>query len=209
MDVEEWEVNINQRGDLSSNLIHFTKPVHNLIGEFDSAYILSKILSHRTLNGSTTESGFIHGNKSAVCLHDIPIQYIAKSMYRYSENLDKKSINFTGVGLCFSKKFIYKSGGRPVIYDKPNIAKQYLDKDEWWRIVNLDLSSDKNIIDWTHEREWRVPHNLRFNLSDVIIIVPNYEVYQHLLYYCKLLKLDIVNNTKGVFDIKTFKYISK
>lgn len=208
MNIKEWQVNINQRDDLSSYLIHFTKPEHNLIGEFDSAYILSKILSDKELKGSTTERGFIHGDTKAVCLHDIPIQNIAKSIYGHSNSLDKnKMINFTGVGLCFSKRFVYKNGGRPVIYDKPNIAKKYLDKNEWWRIVNLDLDNDKNIVDWTHEREWRVPNNLKFNLSDVTIIVTNYEVYQHLLYYCKSLKLDIVNNTKGIFDIKSLKYI--
>ena len=49
--------------------------------------------------------------------------------------------------------------GRPVIYDKTISAKKYLPENEWWRIVNLDLSDEDRFIDWTHEREWRVPND--------------------------------------------------
>ena len=49
---------------------------------------------------------------------------------------------------------------RPVIYDDPNIAKQYLKSNEYWRIVNLNLSNDNNFIDWSHEREWRLDGSL-------------------------------------------------
>lgn len=186
MNLNEWETNIKQRDDISPYLIHFTKTVNSLIGELNETYILSKILSDGLLNGSTTENGFIHGDRPAVCLHDIPIPFIVKLMNKKCIELQHNRINnFTGVGLCFSKRFIYEKGGRPVIYDKPYIAKQYLDKGEWWRIVHLDLSNDKNIIDWTHEREWRVPNNLEFKLSDVIIVVPNYETYEYLSYLCK------------------------
>lgn len=208
MNLNEWKANIKQREDLSKCLIHFTKAVNSEIGYLDETYILNKILSDGVLNGSTTENGFIHGDRPAVCLHDIPLQVISKSIYKeHFELQNDRRNNFTGVGLCFSKKFIYEKGGRPVIYDKPYIAKQYLDKNEWWRIVNLDLSNDKNIIDWTHEREWRVANKLEFKLSDVMIIVPSYEAYEDLNYYCKSKKLDIVNNTKGVFNIESLKQI--
>ena len=35
--------------------------------------------------------------------------------------------------------------------------KSILPSDEYWRIVNYDLSDNKYMVDWTHEWEWRVP----------------------------------------------------
>lgn len=52
---------------------------------------------------------------------------------------------------------MYKKGGRPVIYDQTIEAKKYLPESQHWRIVNFDLSNDDRLVDWTHEREWRVP----------------------------------------------------
>lgn len=202
MYLEEWKDSIKKRDDICHYLTHFTKEKNSEIGLIDSTSILIDILSDRVLKGSTTESGFIHGDKSAVCLHDIPLKYIIKSIYRSRDK--NKTINFTGIGLCFSKRFVYKNGGRPVIYDKPNIAKQYLAKDEWWRIVNLDLSNDKNIVDWTHEREWRVPNDLKFNLSDVTIIVPNNETYKNLCHNYKIKELDIINKVRGIINIEEY-----
>ncbi len=70
----------------------------------------------------------------------------------------------------FDKTYIYKKGGRPVIYDKTEEAKKYLTEDKWWRIVNLDLSDSNNIIDWTHEREWRVLNELTFELKMLVLL---------------------------------------
>ncbi|WP_329773387.1 hypothetical protein [Catenibacterium mitsuokai] len=80
--------------------------------------------------------------------------------------------------------FIYQKNGRPVIYDDTNQAKEYLPESEWWRIVRLDLSDKKHIIDWTHEREWRVPEELLFDYSQCEIIVPSSKYYRKFVEYC-------------------------
>ena len=71
----------------------------------------------------------------------------------------------------FPKEYVYNKGGRPVIYEKTEIAKTFLPKEQWWRIVNFDLGNSDNIIDWTHEREWRCPGNFEFELSEATILM--------------------------------------
>lgn len=36
----------------------------------------------------------------------------------------------------------------------------------------MDLSNSDNIVDWTHEREWRVPKEIVFEYSQCEIILP-------------------------------------
>jgi len=149
------------RVDITAGLYHLTKPQGNL----DSVDVLMKILLEKKLIGSTTNGGYICGQTPAVCFQDIPLYSVAQNVY-YEQELQNQhgaKIRYEGTGLAFGKFFIYKNGGRPVVYDKLDDAKRYLPADQWWRIVNLDLASDK-LIDWTHEREWRVPGNLTFEL---------------------------------------------
>ena len=63
----------------------------------------------------------------------------------------------------------YRKGARPVIYDSIEEAKEYLDEQDWWRIVRLDYSHDDDIIDWTHEREWRILGEFRFELNEIVV----------------------------------------
>jgi hypothetical protein len=57
-----------------------------------------------------------------------------------------------------------------------------LTPDEWWRIVNFDLSNDDNIVDWTHEREWRLTGDaFQFDISKATIILPNSRIYKHFI----------------------------
>lgn len=61
---------------------------------------------------------------------------------QYEEALRKEEnqkIRYLGFGIRFQKDFIYRQGGRPVIYDDKDEAKKYLPTNEWWRIVKLDL----------------------------------------------------------------------
>ena len=57
-----------------------------------------------------------------------------------------------------------------MLYENTEVAKGFLPTEEWWRIVKLDLSDDSNIVDWTHEREWRLPGDLEFELDKVTLI---------------------------------------
>jgi hypothetical protein len=51
-------------------------------------------------------------------------------------------------------------------------AQQFLPEDQFWRIVNLSISvADPKIIDWMHEREWRVPNEFNFKLNVAHVIL--------------------------------------
>lgn len=107
-----------------------------------------------------------------------------------------------GYGLRFSKDFIYKSGGRPVIYDKTDEAKMYLPKSEYWRIVNLDFSNENNYIDWMHEREWRIPNDLEFDLSDVDILIHSGKSYKEFIDRCRAYdNKDILKEIKSLITL--------
>ena len=181
MKLEEWKKKIAERNDITGNLIHLTKGKEIENEKFNVFEILIKILKDKKLIGSTTESGFIVGDKRAVCFQESPIYSLSQNIY-YEQKLFReeklKKKRYVGVGLMFTKPYIYKKGGRPVIYDKTTEAKKYLPKEQWWRIVNYDLSDKNNIIDWTHEREWRVEGDLEFELSDISVVVPNEKAFK-------------------------------
>jgi hypothetical protein len=145
MDKLEWSMRIARRSDFTGKLVHLTKRNKHT----DSFENLIKILLDETIIGSTTDSGFICGNIPAVCFQDMPLHSVAENIY-YEQYLkkekDREEYRYTGYGLRFSKEYIYEKGGRPVIYDKTQDAKDYLSKDDYWRIVNLDLSDKKTIL---------------------------------------------------------------
>jgi hypothetical protein len=100
------------------------------------------------------------------------------------------TLRYCGVGISFLKPVVYALyGGRPVLYEKSEIAKNLLKKDEWWRIVDLEYTSeidDWDIVDWTHEREWRVPGDLEFEYGEegVSVIVDSPDSYKYFLEKC-------------------------
>ena len=66
---------------------------------------------------------------------------------------NKTSVRYSAYGLMFPKDYVYSKGGRPVIYEQTDVAKGFLPKEEWWRIVCFDLSNADRMVDWSHERE--------------------------------------------------------
>ena len=183
MDKKTWRKRFKNRVDLSSRVTHLTK------GDTDDEAFknLISILEEKCIIASKTGSNFINGDIPAVCLQEAPLIAIAENL-QYEEKLreedEKQRIRYLGFGIRFQKNFIYKKNGRPVIYDETNRAKEYLPENEWWRIVKLDLSNKEHIIDWTHEREWRVPGELCFEYSQCEIIVPNSKYYKKFVKYC-------------------------
>lgn len=209
MKLEEWKKKIAERNDITGYLIHLTKGKEIENEKFNVFEILIKILKDKKLIGSTTESGFIVGDKRAVCFQESPIYSLSQNIY-YEQKLFKeeklKKKRYVGVGLMFTKPYIYKKGGRPVIYDKTTEAKKYLPKDQWWRIVNYDLSDENNIIDWTYEREWRVEGELEFELSDISVIVPNYKVFKKIIKECNDVGIDLVKEVKSIINLGDLFY---
>ena len=205
MNFNDWRNRYKNRNDISSRLTHLTKG-----NTSEEAFkIMLKILEEKTIVGSTTETGFIVGSKAAVCLQEAPLNAIAENLL-YEKALREKSgdiVRYSAFGLRFNKAWIYKKGGRPVIYEEKNLMKSILPSDEYWRIVNYDLSDNKYMVDWTHEREWRVPGNIQFEYKNVEIIVESNTYYQKFIDYCVLKgKIDMLRQINGIVVLDTIFY---
>ncbi len=182
--IENWKERIAKRSDITSGLVHLTRPK----GGKSTLEVLLSILKDRRLIGSTTESGFIVGNTPAVCFQEAPLYSVAQNIYteqEYRKENPSAKIRYYGCGIQVTKSDAFNAGGRPVIYEKTSVAKNILPESEYWRIVNFDLSNDDSVIDWTHEREWRVPHDFDFELSDIMVLLPNTKLYREFLSLCR------------------------
>ena len=205
MNRKEWKKRIKYRMDLSSKITHLTKGKN----ENEAFNNLIKILEEKRIEGSTRQKGFICGEIPAVCFQDIPIVFLAENL-RYEEKLrrdENHKIRYLGFGLRFQKEFIYKKGGRPVIYDATHNAKTYLLKSEWWRIVNMDLSIPNEFVEWSHEREWRIKKELTFKYSQCEVILPSYKYYKCFVKYClQNNKENILSHINGIITLSSIEY---
>ncbi|MAM85818.1 MAG: hypothetical protein CME36_00730 [unclassified Hahellaceae] len=180
---DSWRRRYSERSDLSTSLIHLTKPRPKL-GVVD---VMFRILKERTIRGSSTENGFINGECTAVCFQDAPVHAVSQNCWfeqKLRETNEQTKRRYVPSGFLFHKQEIYIKGGRPAIYDKTTEAKQYLPKSEWWRIVNFDISNDEAFIDWTHEREWRIKGDFKFQLQDVTLLFSTSSTYKKFIKLC-------------------------
>ena len=189
---EIWTKRHRNRSDISTYITHLTKPT----GELDVYQVLKKILTEKKIIGSN-QSGFIIGDVRAVCFQDIPLYGVCQNTFHEQMNREELggSLRYSPIGLTFEKEYLFNKGARPVLYEQKNIAKQILPDSEWWRIVNYDLSNRNAIIDWTHEREWRIKNDFEFELNQAIIIMPNGMNYNSIR---EIFGDEILNNIKGV-----------
>lgn len=174
---EQWKKRVSSRTDMTSYLTHLTRPNETL----SSVEVLLKILKERKIIGSSTDSGFIVGKNRAVCFQDVPFNSLAQNIYLEEKNREQfgGKIRYEAVGLAFRKPYLFRLGARPVIYEQTSVAKTLLSSDEeYWRIVNFDLRDGNNIIDWTHEREWRMKEDLEFELQRATVILPSSKSYK-------------------------------
>ncbi|MBB3151689.1 hypothetical protein FHS16_001735 [Paenibacillus endophyticus] len=175
--IQQWRKRIRNRADMSSFLFHLTKPN----GSLTSTDVLLKILKERKLIGSDS-SGFIGGRHTAVCFQDVPAYGLSQNTYHEQQLREQNSstkLRYNPVGIGLPKRYLYTlKGARPVIYERKETARRFIPQEEWWRIVDFDLGNADNIVDWTHEREWRVKGDMTFKLSEAIVIIPTKETYR-------------------------------
>lgn len=199
----EWFDRVQKRTDIVTRLTHLTRATESM----DALEVLLKILEEKKLVGSTTKSGYIVGKTPAVCFQETPLEALAEHiLYENSSfhSIDKCDVRYSGVGIRFNKVFIYKSGGRPVIYDKTEYLKSILPEDQYWRIVNFDLDNNEKYIDWTHEREWRVPIELAFDYNKIELVFPTDKEYRRFIVYCEEQnKMDIVKSIHGILILSS------
>lgn len=147
---------MSRRGDISNKIIHFTKGSHE--EAFDS---LSKIIKDRFIASSNAK---VKGRHNCVCFTEAPVESL-RSGFVNENNFSR----YQPFGIIFEKKYIFKKGGRPVIYqtdEEYNLLPPQLQ----WRHVRYE----PGLIDFTWEREWRISCDvLDFKPSEVAIIVPN------------------------------------
>ncbi len=173
------------------------------------ASVLFNIVSDGVIKASTSKSGFIAGATPAVCFQDAPLASICQNVFyeqKYQESNKDTKTRYRGAGVSISKRYAYGKRARPVIYDKTADAKAYLPPDQWWRIVNFDLDNEKKIIDWTHEREWRVAHDFHFEISEVTLLFVNATVYRAFSKLCVEHEKDFLAKVKGVVVMDNLLY---
>ncbi len=113
--------------------------------------------------------------RQAVCLTECP----------WSSLIDH-SRQYSAYGIGFNKPLVFAAGGGPVYY----VRKDHWDKQNWdnhlrtfvtpfwptYRSKKQRESVDFGTVDYSQEREWRVPHDLLFEYSHIeFVIVKKYE----------------------------------
>lgn len=106
----------------------------------------------------------------AVCFTECPWSSLLDHATRYSS-----------YGIGFNKSFVFAKGGGPVYYVRP---KEF-SRQGWQKAVlpfvtpflpsyapkSVKDSASIGVCDFTHEREWRVPHDFSFDYKDVKFII--------------------------------------
>src|SRR5262249_23479887 len=143
-----------RRADFTNSLVHLTRERKELnkttfgLDLVASAFeVLKEILAAGVIQGGL---GFVKGSQPVVCLSEIPLA----SMDKFATQMDG-STRYRFYGVALSKQAVFDAGGRPVIYSPDNEAG-WIPSDQKWRQVKFEPPH----VDWTHEREWRVPGNL-------------------------------------------------
>jgi hypothetical protein len=87
------------------------------------------------------------------------------------------------VGIGFRKEFVFQCGGLPVVYQPRGRLSDLIDSAHW-RHVDFELSGG---IDYTWQREWRVPtKEFRFEREDVILVIPDVTEFVEELWHCSI-----------------------
>ncbi|MCA9196996.1 MAG: hypothetical protein KDA87_05630 [Planctomycetales bacterium] len=135
---------------------------------------LIRILRRELLQAS---SRTIRSESGVVCFTEVPPwEWPGRRTFR--PHLSRW--DFEPYGIAIRKQRVKQLGGRPVIYGDE--AKwQTLEPEDHFRFQKL--VDDTDGIDWTSEREWRIPHDVDLRLladDAAVVIVPNQEVARQL-----------------------------
>jgi hypothetical protein len=127
-------------------------------------------------------------NRSAVAFTECPWGSLLDHIKQYS-----------AFGLGFKKAHLFAAGGGPAIYLRPHLHENQSDFQSTqrpeWKGFHPEIYSfvtpfcpdyapkkyteghwKKPPVDYSHEREWRVPHDFSFKLPQIeFVIVPDYE----------------------------------
>ena len=158
-----------RRADFSDSLVHLTRErkeysdddfdldtpprLERVVPAFD---VLKEILTSGIIRGSGNK-GYVKGSRPAVCFSEIPLSV----MHLFAKPppdpfaTSEPSARYRFYGIALSKVVVFNAGGRPVIY-LPDEDGHWIPPEEKWRHVRFEPPH----INYTHEREWRVPGDL-------------------------------------------------
>jgi hypothetical protein len=172
------------RPDFSDYLAHFAKDgapcgigdVNNAGNKYSGMSAGERLISILT-SEFITASNLPWTGRQAVCFTECPWASLLDHAKRYSS-----------FAVGFTKPHIFAAGGGPAYYVRADhYQKQTWDSDlhtfvtPFWPSYRPANLQDKkylsgHTIDYTHEREWRVPHDFKFKLSQIkFVILPTYE----------------------------------
>lgn len=196
MDINLMYNRISKRSDLVKRLTHLTRGNTD-----DEAFdVLWKILNEKKLMGSGN-GGFIVGSNRAVCFQEIPLYSIVENLL-FEDSL--KGNRYSWFGIRVNKPKMICKGARPVIYGKTEELKSILPEDEYWRIVRMDYDDLENIVDWSHEREWRILGDYSFEYDDIEILVKKDKYYKKFVEKClREGKEDLLKSVHGIIPLNS------
>jgi len=135
-------------------------------------------------------------NKPAVCLTECP----------WSSLLDHAQ-NYSPYGVGFGKNHIFAAGGGPAYY----VRADHYQTQQWEDNVHTFVTPfwpayrpnplktteylNGRTVDYAHEREWRVPHDLSFDRTRISFVILN--TYEDMARFPKTLK-DAIGRQKFI-----------
>ncbi len=151
---------MSSRRDISEYLVHFTKGDN----DEEAFQCLCKIVKEKTILGTSSK---IKGAYECVCFSEAPLNSLEKGLV----NPDSHS-RYSPFGIIFKKSWIFKCGGRPVIYQSDAEFSDLPEKLKWRHVI-YEPSRDFP-IDFTWEREWRIQSgSLHFDSENARIVCPD------------------------------------
>jgi hypothetical protein len=117
--------------DALVHFIHGRDPAH-------AFGTLRRILEERQLRCGT---GYIKGNHCCVCFSEAPLPYLGRALL---EGYSAES-PYHPFGILAKKVWLYRQGGRPVIY-QPDGEYEALPEDLRWRHVRFELLANEGLL---------------------------------------------------------------
>ena len=149
------------RDDLSDRLIHLTRHGPTL----SAAENFVEIFGDGKLVGG---SGHIRGGFRCVCFSEAPIAKLSQILAW--PDPDMAGMPYAPFGVIVTKKWLFRQGGRPVIY-QPEAEYELLHDSQKYRHVRLEEPGNDRDVTW--EREWRVlTDELTLDPVEATLVVP-------------------------------------
>lgn len=175
---------VTNRPDFSAFLAHFTrdgepygvKDEKNPTTQFKALDARERLVS--ILKSGVVKAGSLPWTgRYAVCFTECP----------WSSLLDHAN-QYSSFAIGFNKPLVFAAGGGPAYY----VRADHWEKQEWephiktfvtpfWpsyrpRTLRGNEHLSGKAIDYSHEREWRVPHDFTFELNQIeFVILPTYK----------------------------------